>query len=252
MKLRSLSVRQVSEAWLEVCLLCGSLLLCRQFVLGPMLSSNSIEHAPTGQEQTARLYRLIERQHYPISQYDDVGLGEIDTPIYFLESPPASGTIRQLDDSDFLVTNRKKLNDEFKENGRGDCHSCPYRQSDVPFMNATIRVLGINKSKPVVILGYERKEYSTKQWVFAHTVFALDGIYFFLALVVAWNYVLRDLVAAFLGVAPMEDWAFVLPRRFSFLEIIDGPNAAWFYLSATLLILLFSVLALATRLVWSF
>jgi hypothetical protein len=73
MTTQAFKIRYISRAWVELCLIAIMGLLCLRVVLAPMVARTTIASNRAKQIQPARLYRLIERQHYSISPYDDVG-----------------------------------------------------------------------------------------------------------------------------------------------------------------------------------
>lgn len=252
MTTQDLKTRYLSRAWVELCIIAVMALLCMHIVLAPMIVRMTTALAGTRQIEPARLYRLIERQHYSISPYDDVGLGDLDTPTYFVQVPPGSSSIRLLKDSDFLLIDRTRLDREFKESGRGSCASCPFRQRDVPFMSISVLVSAGNLADTLVIVGYERHGYSAGQWEFACFVFVVLLVYGYVLLLLLWNYSLRELAGAFVGLPLEDERRFLFPKRFTYDSIVSGPNGGWFYLGAYTLLLMTLPVGLAVKIVRSF
>jgi len=215
--------RRFSSAYVEICLISLAILLCWQWLLAGMVEHYIRSHAAAqGQEKAARLFRLFERQHVPISPYDDVGLEEIDFPIYLVEVPVESGIMRRLNDSDFTIIDQRALARGYKELGRGPCGLCPYRHTDIPFMNITIRTAQLNGTEYLTILGFERLGYTPGQWIFAVIVFGCVCFYFYVGLSVSWHLHLKHLVFAFVGLPPTEDPSIIFRHYKNFFDLDEN------------------------------
>jgi hypothetical protein len=143
---------------------------------------------------------------------DDYASGDMYIPLYFIEFSPGKGNIRPLKEVDFSLIDQGFLNKSFKESGRGDCSLCPHQSTNVPYMNVMILSFK-DDSNRFTIAGYERRGYSTFQWLFAFSVFFLLVPYCLLILTLAWIYFLNDIASAFVGLSPQEDWGFIFPKR---------------------------------------
>jgi hypothetical protein len=202
-----------------MCLIVLAIMACRQWLLSGMAERDSrLAALVRGQEKTARLFRFFERKHYPISVYDDVDMGEIDVPVYFVEVPVGSGKMRELRGSDFSLIDQSALRDGYKEEGRGSCPVCRYRRTDIPFMNVTIRSSALNGEQLMTIAGFERANYTSLEWDFAFAVFGFTCYYSYLGLLLLWHFHLGALVAAFVGAPPSDDWS-LLFRNFA--QLLD-------------------------------
>ncbi len=221
-----IDLKRISVYTFELVCLTLIILLPFSFFVKPLMTRSEIIRYLNKEPLTeARLFQVIKRQRHSIGIYDDVGLGEIDHYLYYLEIPPGSKTSHKLNKRDFFVIDYKSLKEGFclKTDGYSKCQSCLCNKIDYPFKSVIVKT-GYKFGNDVLLIeGFERTSITWYVWLSGILLFFYSVILLFTLLTFIWNEYLEELVNAYAGVPALTTISLILYFAGKKLEI--GFNA---------------------------
>lgn len=160
----------------------------------------------------ARLFRVVKRERFHYGTFDDAGLGKINRPSFFLETPIGSMKTRQLNTYDFYVINERSLKVNFRVDGSADCPLCPFDGTKVPYQSVVVKIGEVSGKKVALIEGFERIAKPWYIWLLGIIVLAYSITILVATLIVIWKKYVVGIVNSYSGIHPSKTASLILSR----------------------------------------